>query len=213
MKTTLLALLFCMSLAASHAELPQLFRERSFDAASLAAAVNYFIALGEESAVRELSAIAPDHDFKRYLNKGFNLPERVGWVCRILFQPKGNQPLRAPGYGGLELPDLTMPLACWPLYPVAASGSSFFVLSEGYSLFGVPEHPERYLAYCRVEGVFRKQPIPVPTRAQAQKDLLALRQSPEWKAIQWEDCGPGTYYTMSEEWTWRFIQTQADGIK
>jgi hypothetical protein len=200
-----------MSLAHSHAEVPTLFRERSFNAANLAEAVNHFVALGEKSALCELIDLAPNHDFKR--DKGFSLPERVGWVCRILFQPKGDQPLRAPCYGGHRLPYLTMPLTRWPLYPVAASGDSFFVLSEGYFLAGFPEDPKRYLAYCRAEGIFRKQPVPVPTRAKAEKDVLALRESPAWKAIKWKDRGPGTNYTMSEEWTWEFIQAQADAIK
>jgi hypothetical protein len=208
-KTKLLTLLFCTSLV-SHADVPLLFRERSFSAANLAEAVNHFVALGEEPAARELSTLAPDHDPGR---AGFSLPERVGWVCRILFQPKGDQPLRAPRYGAHSLPYLTMPLARWPLYPVAESGDSFFVLSEGYMLAGIPERPTRYLAYCRAEGIFRKQRIPVPGRHQAKKDVLALRQSPAWKAIEWKDRGPETTYTMNEEWTWRFIQAQADAIK
>jgi hypothetical protein len=107
-----------MSLSSPHAELPELFRERSFNAASLAKAVNHFVALGEQSALRELSAIGPYHDFERgIVNKGFSLPERVGWVCRILFQPKGHTPLREPAYGGPFLPYLTMPPARWPLCP------------------------------------------------------------------------------------------------
>ena len=34
--------------------------------------------------------------------------ERIAWVCRILFQPKGKEPLRGPGYGGLSLPRNSM---------------------------------------------------------------------------------------------------------
>jgi hypothetical protein len=192
------------------AEVPLLFRQRSFDAAHLAEAVNYFVALGEQQAVRELSDLAPEFNSKR---EDVSLSERVGWVCRILFLPKGRKPLREPGYGGHQLPYLTMPLSRWPLYPVAASGDSFFVLSEGYSLMGIAENPKKYLEYCRANGVFRKQAVVVPTRAQAEKDVLALRQSPAWKAIQWKDGGRGTTYTISEPWIWSFIQAQADAIK
>src|SRR5207248_2099895 len=102
-----------------------------------------------------------------------------------------------PMYGGLSLPFKTMPHANWPLYPVAASGKSFFVLSEGYSLAGVPEDPKHYLAHCRAEGAFRKHPVPIPTQAEAQRDAKALRQSPPWKAIKWKDSGQGFSYTMS----------------
>jgi hypothetical protein len=204
------ALLICTS--ATRAEVPQLFRERSFNAAILAEAVNHFIALGEEAAVRELADLAPGFEQGDFKN-GFTHAERVGWVCRILFQPKGDKPLRLPGYGGLSMPHLTMPLARWPLYPVAASGDSFFVLSEGYSFRGIPENPINYLVYCRAKGVFRKQPVLVPMHAQAAKDVLALQQSSAWKAIKWKDSGPGTSYTISEEHIWPFIQAQADTIK
>ena len=211
MKTALFAIFLCLS-SISGAEIPKLFRERSFVATDLAAAVNHYLALGEEAAVRELSALAPDHDFKRdIVAKGFSLPERVGWVCRILFQPKGDKPLRGPGYGGHSLPRLTMPSNSWPLYPVAASGDSFFVLSEGYTLAGAAEDPKQFLAYCRAEGAFRKKPVPVPTRDQARKDVAMLHESAAWKAIKWKDGGRGSTYTMSEDVIWLFIQVQADG--
>lgn len=214
MKITLFSILLCVSFRFSRGEVPELFRDRSLNAAILAQAVNHFVALGETAATRELTALATDHDFKRdNPDKEFDLAERVGWVCRILFQPKGSEPLRPPSYGALGLPFNTMPRTRWPLYPVAASGHSFFVLSEGYELAGLPENPKRYLAYCRAEGIFRKRRIPVPTRAEAQRDVSALRQSPAWKAIKWKDRGQGFSYAMHEERTWQFIQAQADSIK
>jgi len=214
MKTAVVAFLFVLLNAVSGAEVPGLFSEKAFTAKDLAEAVNHFIALGEEGAVKELSALAPDHDFKRDVGtKGFSMPERVGWVCRILFEPKDDKPLRGPGYGGHSLPRLTMPRKNWPLYPVAASGDSFFVLSEGYVVGGVAEEPLTYLAYCRAEGVFRKKAVPVPTCEQAQKDAAQLRASAVWKVIKWEDSGPGSSYRMNEGWVWSLIQKQADGIK
>jgi len=213
MKLTFASLFLSMAFSVCHAEVPQLFIQREFNAADVAQAVNYFIALGEEGALSELTKLAPDYDSRfGNFNRSFNRTERVGWVCRILFEPKGKQPLRPPMYGGLDLPDNTMPFANWPRYPVAASGKSYFVLSEGYNLAGAPEDPKQYLAYCRAEGIFRKQPVPVPARAEAQHDVAALRQSPAWKTIKWKDSGQGFSYTMSEEWTWKFIQAQADSI-
>jgi hypothetical protein len=208
-KTLLLLALFSMPIC--RAEVPELFRERSFNAVTLANAVNHFVALGEADAVRELTELAPDHKAMR--PDGIDLPERVGWVCRILFSPKGDKPLRPPGYGGHSLPHLSMPLDRWPLYPIAASGKSFFVLSEGYHLRGLAERPMVYLAYCQKSGNFRKDPIPVPTKDEAQKDAAALRESVAWKAIRWTDEGPGTRYTMDEASIWKFIQAQADAIR
>ncbi len=207
-------LLFAIAFSVGRAEIPRLFLQREFSAADLAQAVNFFVALGEENAVSELTKLAPNYDSRfGEFNRSFNRTERVGWVCRILFVPKGKDPIRPPMYGGLMLPFETMPYTSWPLYPIAASGKTFFVLSEGYRLAGEPEEPTRYLAHCRAEGVFRKQPVPVPTQAEAQRDALTLRQSPVWKTIKWKDSGQGFSYTMSEELAWKFIQAQADTIR
>jgi hypothetical protein len=187
----------------------RLFRDFSFNAADLANAVNHFIALGEDEAVRELGNYDPNHDLLcEAPGKVLSLRDRRGWLCRILFCPKGN-PLRPPAYGITSLPQHSMPLSRWPLYPLAASGDSFFVLSTDILLAGAPENPKKYTAYCQAEGTFRHRPVPVPTRAQAQKDVTALRQSPAWKDIKWEERG----YSISEEWVWRFIKAQADTIE
>lgn len=183
---------------------------QAFTCATLAEAANHFIDLGEAAAVKELEALAPDHNWN--IVGGIHWAERVGWVCRILFTPKGKEPLRAPRYGGHTLPDSTMPLASWPLYPVAASGTSYFVLSEGYSLGGRPEDPKAYLAYCRTKGTFRTQRVPVPTRAQALKDVEQLRQSKAWKAIKWSDRGPNFSYTLPESGTWDLLRGQAERV-
>src|SRR5215210_8312131 len=138
MKSRFLALFLSMMCGAAHAEVPRLFRQREFSAADLAEAVNHFIALGEKPAVRELKGLATAKFKGRFAKEGFSLPERVGWVCRILFEPRGHEPLRPPRYGALGLPYRSMPSASWPLYPAAASGKSYFVMDEGYMLFGVP---------------------------------------------------------------------------
>jgi hypothetical protein len=142
------------------AEVPKLFREQSFNCATLAEAVNHFVAIGEEAAAKELEALSMErqdpHHNKILEPGGINYDERIRWVCRILFQPRGDEPLRQPYYGGLKLPWLSMPLKSWPLYPVAASGSSYFILSEGYSLGCVAEPASDYIAYCRKFGRFRR---------------------------------------------------------
>lgn len=215
MKTFLSVLILLLVGMPSCTQVPRLFRENQFTAADLAEAVNHYVALGESAAVKELTALTSRKYEDGYVEDAsgrFYRRDRVGWVCRILFLPKGNQALRGPRYGALLLPFLSMPDNRWPLYPVAASGNSFFVLSEGYILGGAPEDPKKYLSHCRAEGFFRKQPVPVPTRAQARKDVRALRLSPAWRAIKWKDKRSYASYTMHEEWTWRFIQAQADMI-
>jgi hypothetical protein len=54
-------------------EVPELFREKAFTCATLAAAVNRYIALGEEGAVPELQTLADDDTD---IVRGFSLNER-----------------------------------------------------------------------------------------------------------------------------------------
>ena len=219
MRFTFVALLFLATVEISQGEvpqllMPQLFHQRAFDAIDLAEAVNHYVALGEGDGVRELTALAVENDSPQSaLGKDPHLPERIGWVCRILFIPKDGRPLPPPGLGSLRLPFKTMPLANWPLYPVAASGKSYFVLGEGYMLAGLPEPAEWYIASCHRAGVFRTQPVPIPTGAEARRDAEALRNSAAWKIIKWKDRGEGFSYVLSEQQTWKFIQSQADAIK
>lgn len=207
-RSTIIALLLTLQVACG--AVPRLFQEKDFTATSFANAVNHFVALGEDSAVHELQGLATDNftDFKL----GFNVNERVGWMCRVLFETM-TESLRAPRFGALSLPYQTMPDKSWPLYPVALSGSTYFVLSEGYSLGGKAEDPKAYIEYCRQTGVFRKKPVSVPSKTQALQDAAALRPSAAWQAIKWKDSGENWSYTMDEGRTWEFIQKQAEAIR
>jgi hypothetical protein len=201
--------------APSKPALPSLLREKSFTCATLAEAVNHYVDLGEEAAIKELEFLTSDwmtRDKITSVTGDFSRKERIGWVCRILFQ-QGKNPLRPPLYGAVcSLPWNSMPLTTWPLFPVAASGRSYFVLGEGYLLAGEPEDPTAYLRYCRIHGKFRTEHVPIPTRDQALDNLNQLRQSKAWKAIKWSDTCEWGSYTLSEEWTWRFIEAQAENI-
>jgi hypothetical protein len=191
-------------------EVPLLFRWKSFTCVTLAETVNHYVALGEEEAVKELEYLCSDWLTERHAD--CSRRERIGWVCRMLFQPTGKEPLRPPAYGMLSLPYISMPLTRWPLYPVTASGTSYFVLSEGHLLAGQAELPGDYLAYCRINGSFRTEKVPVPTREQALEDLEKLRRSPAWKAIKWSDGNEWGWYMFDERGTWRYIKAQAEGI-
>src|SRR5262245_35377670 len=77
------------------AKIPLLFRERSFTCATLAEAVNHYVDLGEEAAIKELESLSSDRitsDDVLSATGSFSRAERIAWVCRILFQPKGKEP-------------------------------------------------------------------------------------------------------------------------
>jgi hypothetical protein len=215
--TRLFILLFVMTLGICRAEVPKLFREQAFTCATLADAVNHFVGLGEDAAVKELQELACVEDAEAEKNRGFNvrgfsINERITWVCRILFEPKSGPKslpyLRAPRFGKLNLPEKFMPIWKWPLYPVVLSGSTYFVLGESYSDDNhTLEDAKHYITYCKDNGNFRKTPVKVAAKAQVLKDVAALKQSEPWQSIQWlDDSGYG--YPMGEQWTWGFIQRQ-----
>ena len=109
------------------------------------------------------------------------------------------------------MPEKFMPISKWPLYPLALSGSTYFILSENYSADATPESAEHYIAYCRKNGVFRKAPVQLSTKEQAIKDAVALRQCESWQAIKWED-DQGFSYPLGERWTWGFMQSQIQSL-
>jgi hypothetical protein len=192
------------------ANTPQLFRQREFDAAMLAEAVNHFLKLGPvpgEKALKDLAAIASIRQ-----TDGLSLTERAAWICRVLYQPAARAPLRDIRSGGLSLPYLSMPLAKWPLYPLARSGDSLFVLAEGRHGTGIPESLTKYIAWCRSQGVWLDKPLPVPDRATAMRDAENLRAGAAWQAIRWKDRKQGNSYTMHEAATWSWIAAQAERI-
>jgi hypothetical protein len=209
----ILICLTSMMLGLAHAEIPKLFSQKNFTSANIAEAVNRYVAIGEASTVKELQQLAAQDISANdnFLSKGFNVKERVGWVCRILYEPKGRSPLRAPEFGELALPEKSMPAEKWPLYPLALSGSTYVVLKQGYTPDGTPEEAAHYLKYCKNNGVFRKTPVEVPIREQAETDIANLRQSAQWQAIEWRN-NDGFSYPMGEQLTWAFIKGQTKTI-
>lgn len=191
--------------------IPQIFKVKEFNCLNLADAVNHYIALGEASAITELKAL--EEDLGESMDRGFSRNERIGWICRIVFQGSKGKPLRQPLYGGLGLPYMSMPLERWPLYPVAESEGVFFVLSEGYMLAGAAEPAKDYIDYCSANGEFRKTKIKKPTHQEAVSAFDSLKKSRQWAMIKWKDEHHGTTYTMSEEWVLRYIEAQLNFIK
>ncbi len=189
-------------------EAPVLFRQKAFNSSTLTDAANHYIKLGEEATIREFKALSQS---KPEFSKGIDVNERIGWMCRILFVPKKDS-IRQPFFGGLSLPFRTMPAEKWPLYPIAKSGITYCVLSEGYMLAGQAEPVMDYVSYCRNHGTFRTVALKSPSRKVAIKDLEDLHNSSRWKAIKWQGKGPGYSFFISEKWTWDKISKQASSI-
>jgi len=171
---------------------PELFLRTQFNAVSLVNAANHCIRLGETETLRE---------FERLIRENgaiptYNLEERVFWLCRILFAFEENAPIRPPQLGTLPLPHDQFHLTDWPIYPLAKSGNSYFVLCEGYSLAGMPEPIDQYFKLCKAHGNFRTESIVVPSILESQQDLMRLQQSNQWKRINWKN--RYSWYTTTE---------------
>lgn len=209
----LFALAWLTTLRFCYGATPKLFQQKDFTAASFTEAANHFVGLGEDAAVRYLRRLSLDDrkDFAEHRGE-WSVNERIGWMCRVLFEPKDAEPIRQPFFGALSLPYHTMPSSRWPRFPVALSGSTYLVLGEGYIVCGFREDPKDYIEHCRKNGVFRTTKIAVPTRAQALQDVAALRKSKAWNDIKWTDKGDHWSYSMNEDWAWKFIQKQAESI-
>jgi len=186
----------------------QLLSSADFTCADIARAVNYYVELGEEKTLREFHDLISRHDS---IGRP-DMDERIGWLCRILYVPNG-QPLRPPGLGGLTPPQDQMPLDRWPIYPVVQSGDTYCVLAEGHLLLGLPERMPDYFRYCSSMGSFRTEPVAVPDRSTAIRDVSAIRSSDRWSTIKWTNDGKGGSYTISEPWIWSAVITQAESIR
>ena len=189
-------------------DVPELFKARDVTCVTLAEAANYYISLGEAEAIKKLKGL--EEGFGDSRDRGFGRNARIGWVCRIIFEGKGDKPIRQPYYGGLLLPYLTMPLTEWPQYPVAESEGVYFVLADGYMLAGVAEEASDYIDYCSNNGTFRKTKVNVPSKADAISAFNSINDSIRWKKIKWKDESPGSTYTMSEDWTLDNLKAQTN---
>lgn len=205
---------FCLSLASVtlYADEPALFVSSQFNAAMIAEAVNYYVLIGEDRAKVELEALSPLETYSpisyTHALTNVEVAERISWVCKILWQGKSQLP---PGYGGLwDVEGRFGDSRLWPLYPVVQSGSSYFVLSTSYVIAGVAERPRDYLRRCEGRGPFRTEPVHVPSRSQAERELRQLRNSSEWMSA-WAGLRPGEK-SNTESSVWNFLWNQAEGI-
>src|SRR5258706_4625365 len=110
----------------ARSDVPDLLKTKEFNSAGLTRAANHYIKRGEESFLNDikLMALDPGADFRQgfgasnQMRTNFSQNERIGWLCRVLYEPKETKPLRPPGLGALGVPYMTMPSDSWPLFPL-----------------------------------------------------------------------------------------------
>lgn len=207
-----------------------ILEKQKFGVADFAASANVFIGLGEKEGIKLLESRVT-----LWGVKGISTNERIGWLCRVLFEPKSPtkdkppkkvmspggvvlvggakkgspaKPIRAPWFGAVSLPYKSMPLSRWPKYPVAVQDDGPFVLAEGLLLAGLPEDPKKYIAHCREHGRFRTTKFAIPNRKTAEAALDAMIGSERWKKIVWSYESKNNRYRISEKWTIDKIREQ-----
>ena len=176
-----LMLAFSLELHAQK-ETPQFFTSKENTSAHLASAVNYFVNLGEEKSAIALAAIAKKQTFSGEIDVAF----RVACVCRILWRNADN-PIVPPSLGmyggGVSVdPRNQTELNEWPLFPVAKSGVSYFIVVNG-GRGGTGRSAsldDDYIQRCQSTGTFLTKEITVPTTQQFKADAELLRQSDRW---------------------------------
>jgi beta-lactamase regulating signal transducer with metallopeptidase domain len=155
-------------------------------------AANAIIAMGEKKAYEFLKSQAR-------IRSGRFTAERIAVLCTLLYRTTAIKPLRAPRFGGPNIPYRSMSSTDWPTLPLTLSRGVPFLMVSGYSLAGHAEPAAAYLEYCKKNGRFKMVPYKAPTEGDAEKAMAELFASPRWKRIRWKDSGQGWSYDMSEE--------------
>ena len=142
-----------------------------FDSRKLAETINYFVERGELASAQELAVLS---------KQSTTCMIRAGLVCRILWQ-NADSPIR-PSFHCvyLNFEFEKSKLETWPLYPLAKSNETYFVLDEEYLGCSEMEQVEDYIKHCQQEGEFLRTPVSVPTSAQALDDAKDLIGSNRW---------------------------------
>jgi len=154
----------------------------------LVRAANLLIGMGADKAHAVLLSEA-----QKFLDGGgpssARRDERIFLLCTFLYRADAPKPLRGPGLGA---PIVSLQLADWPCQPLAlVDGVPLLVAWWGHLVAGGGrETGAEYLEYCKANGVFRKTPYEVPSKAEVLAAAAKLVSSPAWKRIQW----PSPYF-------------------
>ncbi|MEL7500575.1 MAG: hypothetical protein AAFN77_23485 [Planctomycetota bacterium] len=177
---------------------PKFFTNAKTNSAELASAVNHFVELGEQQSAEVLRGIADSQTFSNEIDLQF----RVACVARIVWQ-NARKPVAPPSlglYGGGVTVD-SGNQAEWPLFPVAKSGDSYFIVVHGgRGGTGTSANLGSYINKCRANGTFLVKKIKLQTSQQCEADAKSLRQSKRW-TTEFPD-------KSDDETTWNSIRSQ-----
>ncbi|HQY88104.1 MAG TPA: hypothetical protein PK402_05555 [Tepidisphaeraceae bacterium] len=199
--------------------LPSFLIDEEFTSASFAEAVNYFVEMGEEEAIRNLkgwsAAVWNSYGTQESAFKydSGRLNQRLVLVCRVLFEPKDEKSLRRLPFDIYELHPSDLLRENWVHYPVANAGSSFFLPSMKFGYYCGGISTVEFMMLCESEGIFRTEKIPVPTREEALRDLELLITSPTWKSLTWAEKGPCLPDPIREDQIIARMKLQAESIE
>lgn len=101
---------------------------------------------GEQLAIAELMRMAVLEDPSQ---------ATVIAICRMFFMPKTIEPLRPPSLGKPWFLGETSEQD-WPLQPVHLYRGIPFFIVQGWSVAGLPEQTNWYLAYCIISGIWKQ---------------------------------------------------------
>jgi hypothetical protein len=193
----------CCGLALASCATPDLVTLRSAEAspAALARDADALLALERDEALALLEEEA--RRAERGPSPGsaapsIDVPERIGWLCRLVFVDAEGRPVRAPRRGAVSLPDLSMPAESWPHFPLAVEDGCIFVLAEGLVLAGLAEPLDQYFAELRRSARLSEAHYAQPGREACERAFAQLLASPRWRAIRWTYSSPNHSYACDE---------------
>lgn len=185
----------------TNAQTPSFLTEIDINAFLLAEATNHYISLGEKATIEEFKKLAEQDFFSNDVDTTF----RIACLCRILWA-NDEEPISPPklgmyGQGVRNHQKSDNSSTAWPLYPLAKSGSTYFVVVHGGRGGGRTVPISTYIEQCQQGGTFRQQEIAVPTNQRAVDDAEALRNSTRWDT---------EFSTENDTNTWNFIERQTE---
>jgi len=181
-------------------------KQSAISPAILAAEANTLILAGEDKAIMELTT-----NVRITRN-------RLEFFCTILWIESTDRASHQSITVGTpaNLP-ASFDSRHWPDFPYTLSGLTYFSLVSEYSFYGVvkPFSIVEYIAKCREHAKFRKALLPVPTRAQARRDVIVLWSSTNYKNM-WNtphDEFERYMFGKLEAITRKYLSDQVDAVK
>jgi hypothetical protein len=159
---------------------------------------NALISAGKDKACAALENVAET-------NTGLNLDnwyinENICLLCRLVFvSTHSNQSLRPPMIGDPLLSGYEFNIADWPDLPFVIVSNMPLSMTSGYAGSGQAERGQDYLAYCKANGMFRKQLFSMPSAVSVSNALDQVFNSPRWESIPWNSFGKTTLTNLDWE--------------